>query len=186
VLLTQVVPGNAGDIAMFDLAKSTPTPGAERPPPTSLIGTPFLENNAEPSPDGRWIAYESNESGTREVYVRPLPNVNGGRWQISSGGGTRAAWSRNGRELFYLDANDLLTAVAVQATSATFNQGNPVKVLSSAYFTGSPQRTYDVTRDGQKFLMIKEVPSADRASTPPSIVVVLNWTEELKQRVPTR
>ena len=91
----------------------------------------------EISPDGRWLAYHSNESGRNEVYVRPFPNVDGGRWQISTGGGTRPLWARSGRELFYLDDNGLLTSVAVQTTPG-FNAANPTRVLNTRYFAGWP------------------------------------------------
>ena len=67
-----------------------------------LVQTPFFERNGEVSPDGRWLAYESNESGQFEVFVRPFPDVNKGRWQVSTGGGTQPLWARNGQELFYL------------------------------------------------------------------------------------
>jgi serine/threonine-protein kinase len=182
----EVAPQTAGDIGVLELASPPKIPGGGPRRPTAIIKTTFSENNAETSPDGRWIAYQSNESGQNDVYVRPFPKVNDGRWQVSTGGGSRPVWARNGRELFYLDGNNLLTAVAVETTGATFTQGNPVKVLSSAYFTGIPQRSYDVTADGQKFLMIKDAASGDRTSTSASLVVVLNWFEELKARVPAK
>ncbi len=71
--------------------------------PTSepLIQTSFSETQPEISPDGHWLAYVSNESGLNEIYVRPFPNVNGGRWQLSTAGGNRPAWARSGKELFY-------------------------------------------------------------------------------------
>ena len=79
----------------------------------------------EVSPDGKWLAYHSNISGEFQVYVRPFPNVQDGRSQISTAGGTRAAWSRNGRELFYLDRDGLLTSVAIPAApGATFTAGH--------------------------------------------------------------
>jgi len=121
-----------------------------------------------------------------EIYVRTFPDVSRGRWRVSTDRGTRPAWSRSGRELFYLDRNDMLTSVTVEAKGSTFSAGNPTKLLDSAYFTGNPQRTYDVTADGQKFLMIKDVASGDRSSAIASIDVVLNWTEELKTRVPAK
>jgi serine/threonine-protein kinase len=68
-----------------------------------LFETQFNELNAEVSPDGRWLAFESDESGQREVHVRPFTDVSGGRWQVSTGGGSRPLWARNGEELFYLN-----------------------------------------------------------------------------------
>ena len=82
-----------------------------------LIATSFNESNGDISPDGRWIAYQSDESGREEIYVRPFPDVDaGGRWQISPNGGSRPLWARNGRELFYLSADHILMTVPVQTT----------------------------------------------------------------------
>ncbi len=85
-----------------------------------LVPSAGFEFGAEVSPDGKWLAYHSNQSGEFQVYVRPFPNVEDGRWQISTAGGTRAAWSRNGRELFYLDRDGLLTSVAVPGVGRHF------------------------------------------------------------------
>jgi eukaryotic-like serine/threonine-protein kinase len=153
-----------------------------------LIHSAFVETNAEISPDGHWLAYQSNESGAEEVYVRPFPNVDAGRWQVSTGGGTRPLWARSGRELFYLDANNLLTAVSVQTTPA-FSASNPARLFNTRYFSGFggggqtvAGRTYDISPDGKRFLMIKDNIPAGQAA-PASIVVVLNWFEELKGKV---
>ena len=92
----------------------------------------------EISPDGKWLAYHSNESGEFQVYVRPFPNVQDGRTQISTNGGTRAAWSRNGRELFYLDKDGFLTSVTVlpPAGAQRSPPRPPVKILNTKYFAG--------------------------------------------------
>ena len=84
-----------------------------------------------------------------------------GRWQISTTGGTRAAWARNGRELFYLDKDGMLTSVSVQAAGTSFSAGVPVRILNTSYYSGSTTlgldlRAYDVSPDGQRFVMIKE------------------------------
>jgi serine/threonine-protein kinase len=157
---------------------------------TSLIQTMFAETNADVSPDGQWLTYQSNESGREEVYVRPFPNVDGGRWQVSTGGGTRPVWARSGKELFYLDANNLLTAVAVE-TAPTFRAATPTTLFKTDYFSGFggggeavAGRTYDVTPDGRRFLMIKDV-EGGRAEAA-NLVVVQHWAEELKRLVPTR
>ena len=148
-----------------------------------LIQAPLAQLNAEISPDGRWLAYQSNESGQFQIYVRPFPNVETGRWQISTGVGTRPAWARSGHELFYLDGNGLLTSVPVR-TTPTFSAGQASRVFETRYYTGPPVRPYDVSPDGHKFLMIKT--AATESSGSARIVVVLNWSEELKQRVPTK
>src|SRR5207237_4740560 len=85
-------------------------------------------NNGELSPDGHWLAYQSDESGQNQIYVRPFPNVDTGRWQISTSGGTKPAWARNGRELFYLDNANAMTAVPVQ-TTPPFGAGTPKKLF---------------------------------------------------------
>ena len=158
-----------------------------------LLSAAGMDFGPEVSPDGKWLAYHSNISGEFQVYVRPFPNVQDGRSQVSTDGGTRAAWSRNGRELFYLDREGLLTSVAVPAAlGATFAPGPPVKILTRKYYAGASilgldLRGYDVASDGQRFLMIKEPESAG-ATLPPvvNMVVVVNWMEELKERLPAR
>jgi Tol biopolymer transport system component len=144
-----------------------------------LLHTAFNERNAEISPDGRWIAYESDESGEGEIYVRPLPEINGGRWQISVGGGTRPAWSRNGRELFYfVDRPGKLMGVAIQPGSR-FAASNPQVIFEGEYPAPVILRNYDVSPDGKRFLMIRNSQSAK--AMPTQLVVVLNWLDELKR-----
>jgi serine/threonine-protein kinase len=137
----------------------------------------------EVSPNGRYIAYLSEESGQDEIYVRSFPQVDRGRWQISTGGGTRAAWSRNGRELFYLDATNTLHAVPADTTARTFVVGKPIKVFDAKYVEPNPARHYDVSPDGRRFLMLKPR-GADPNATPATMVVVERWSDELRARVP--
>ena len=176
---------NAMDV--FTLALKDPAHKAE-----PLIAGEGMDFGAEVSPDGKWLAYHSNISGEFQVYVRPFPNVQDGRWQISTAGGSRAAWSRNGRELFYLDHEGLLTAVAIPAgLGATFAAGRPVRILSKKYYAGASLlgldlRAYDVSPDGQRFLMIKEPESAAPVTQSANMVLVLSWVEELRARLPAR
>jgi serine/threonine-protein kinase len=151
-----------------------------------LVQTTFNELNGEISPDGRWMAYQSNESGQNEIYVRPFPDANSGRWPVSTGGGTRPLWARSGKELFYLGPSGAVMSTSVEGGS-TFRAGNPTRLFEGPYslYAGAPGRTYDVSLDGQRFLMIK-VAGPDGTSAPTSIVVVQNWTEELKRLVPTK
>jgi eukaryotic-like serine/threonine-protein kinase len=159
---------------------------------TPLIQTTFNERNGEFSPDGRWLAYESDESGQEEIFVRPFPDVNGGRWQVSTGGGSEPLWARSGRELFYRGPDGALLGVAVAVEgSASFRTGKPVRLVEGRYYAGAgsgaaPGRTYDVSPDGQRFLMVKEAGGSNQTAAPLSIVVVQHWVEELKRLVPTR
>ena len=147
------------------------------------MSSPSPEYAANISPDGRYFAYQSAESGGRfAVYVRPYPDASKGRWQISTEGGTAPVWARTGRELFYLDESNTLMAVPVETSGPQFSSGRPTKVFDTKY--SGDFYSYDVTPDGLRFLMMKESNAGDRSQ--PSMVVVLNWFEELKRRVPTQ
>jgi len=148
-----------------------------------LAETRLRGDMADFSPNGRFIAYQSDESGRYEIYVRPFPRVDNGRWQVSTAGGTRPAWSRNGRELFYLDASNAFTAVPVNTSGPTISIGIPATVFDAKYAEPNPARHYDVSADGQRFLMLKAIATGDPNATPVSIVLVEHWFEELKQRV---
>ena len=104
---------------------------------TPLLQTKFDERNGIVSPDGRWLAYESNSSGPFEIYVRPFPNVGGGQWQVSTAGGRQPLWARSGKELFYVGADGALLRVPVEASGATWNAGTPMKLLEGRYYTGT-------------------------------------------------
>jgi Tol biopolymer transport system component len=152
---------------------------------TPLLQTKFDERNGIVSPDGRWLAYESNSSGPFEIYVRPFPNVGGGQWQVSTAGGRQPLWARSGKELFYFGADGALLRVPVEASGATWNAGTPMKLLEGRYYTGAGSgRAYDVSADGQRFLMIK-APGGDSTASSPSLIVVQHFDEELKRLVPT-
>jgi len=180
LVLGEVAPLTAADVRVLALD------GPRQTQP--IVQTPFAEYGGQISPDGRWMAYQSNESGAFQIYVRPFPNVDSGRWQVSTSGGTRARWApRSGRELFYLDGDLTLTAVPVRAEGATFSFGNPAKVFDRKYYSGFNLGAYDVSPDGQRFLMIKEDRATEQAAAPPTnLIVVLNWTEELKARMQAR
>ena len=145
-----------------------------------FLRSPFNESAPQFSPDGRWLAYVSNESGSYETYVQPYPGP-GGKWQISTGGGTEPVWNPNGRELFYRNGDNMM-AVDI-ATQHGFTVGKPRMLFAGQYQpTPVTQPNYDVSPDGQRFLMLKPVEQEGAAST--QINVVLNWFEELKQKVP--
>ena len=135
------------------------------------------------SPNGRYIAYHSEESGRSEIYVRPFPRVDNGRWQVSTAGGTRPVWARSGRELFYLDAANALTTVPVDMSGPTITIGSPTKLFDTKYAEPNPSRHYDVSADSQRFLMLKPSAASDADATPVSMILVEHWFEELKQRV---
>jgi eukaryotic-like serine/threonine-protein kinase len=147
-----------------------------------FLRTPFNESAPRFSPDGRWLAYVSDESGRYEVYVQPYPGP-GGKWQISTEGGTEPAWNPNGRELFYR-SGDKMMAVDI-ATQPGFAAGKP-RLLFERHYQPTPVTfpDYDVSPDGQRFLMLK--PSESTVAAPTQINVVLNWFEELKRRVPAK
>jgi len=109
--------------------------------------------------------------------------VNNGRWQVSATGGTRPVWARSGRELLYLDLTNALTAVPVSTSGPAISIGSPVRLFDTGYAEPNPSRHYDVSADGQRFLMLKPSAAADSNATPLGMIVVEHWFEELKQRV---
>lgn len=143
--------------------------------PRAFLQEQFNESAPKFSPSGGWLAYESDESGRREIYVRPYPNAPGKR-QVSTNGGASPRWRGDGSELFYL-AGDELMVVDVEIQEKEFSLGAPRPLFTHATYGG----IYDVTPDGQHFVMIDESVS-DPAPT--HLVVVQNWTEELSRLVP--
>jgi serine/threonine-protein kinase len=146
------------------------------------VQTPSIEYQPDVSPDGRYVAYQSTESGQDEIYVRPFPDVAGGIWTVSTGGGTHPVWARNGQELYYLDPTLTVTAVPVQRSGRTLRFGNPAKLFAIASQGPYEARRYDVAADG-RFVVVKPAASAQKR---PGLIVVVNWDEELLVRVPTR
>jgi serine/threonine protein kinase/Tol biopolymer transport system component len=170
--LIEVDPGTGVDIWVLRMGDRKAQP---------FLRTPFTEGAARFSPDGRWLAYISDESGRYEIYMQPYPGP-GGKWQISTEGGTEPVWNPNGRELFYR-SGDKMMAVDI-ATQPGFTAGKPRMLFEGQYLpTTTTPPNYDVSADGQRFLMLKSVEQA--ASAPTQINVVLNWFEDLKRRVPT-
>jgi dipeptidyl aminopeptidase/acylaminoacyl peptidase len=141
-----------------------------------LLQTQFQEFDAQFSPDGRWIAYGSDESGRWEVYVQSFP-LTGAKWQISTSGGFEPRWKHDGTELFYLTLEATLMAVEVKGDASRFEAGvtRPLFPISITEF-GNDRNHYVVTADGERFL----VNSVEESAAVP-ITVVLNWTEELKR-----
>jgi len=156
-----------------------------------LLQTTFSQAGVDFSPDGSWLAYYSNDSGREEVYIQPYPGP-GSRRQISTDGGISPVWRRDGRELFFVepvqpDGNGRpeirMMAVPV-TTQPVLHIGSAKLLFEGQYVSTIPARAYDVTPDGQRFLMLQEKPQ------PPLVVkemvLVQNWVEELKRRVPVK
>jgi eukaryotic-like serine/threonine-protein kinase len=169
----------------FDLYQ---LPLDRRGEPRPVLADPkYHEWNAVLSPDGRWLAYQSDESGRSEIYVRPFPKTDSGRWQISSDGGGLPLWARSGRELFYVTSGDRLVSVATDSTPE-FSFSSPQALFDMAPYMLAPGRTisrpFDISPDGRRFVMSRSIQR--ETSSRPSMVIVLNWLEELKSRVPVR
>jgi serine/threonine-protein kinase len=146
----------------------------------TLVQTPFNETAAALSPDGRWLAYHSNESGPFQIYVRPYPKVEQGRWQVSTDGGTAPLWSPDGRELFYVATDGHLMAVPV-TLSSSFTWGKAAQLFDTRPYNVSEQgRNYDVSHDGQRFVVVKNPSGSDSR-----LQVVENWIEEVKAKTLT-
>jgi serine/threonine-protein kinase len=174
VLFSELTVDGGGDTMQLTLATKQITP---------VLRDRFREILAEVSPDGRWLAYNSNRSGQAEVYVQPYPITDRARWQVSTAGGQNAAWSRDGRELFYITPDNALMSASVRATGSTWRAGQPVRVLEPGEWSrgASTARHYDPGPDG-RFLVIGRPSPAPK---PPLLVVVQHWDEELKSRVPS-
>ena len=146
--------------------------------------TKAAENNPALSPDGRWLAYQSNKTGRNEIYVRPFPVSGQGEIAITAEGGTRPVWARDGSELYYWTVDRRLVVIkGIRITPGPPSSwGAPTVVLEGAYVSAGFNTDYDV-RDG-RFLLMKE--SAGAASRAAEIVVVQNWHEEVKRLVPAK
>jgi dipeptidyl aminopeptidase/acylaminoacyl peptidase len=179
--------GDDGAGALRDWNISVVTPGDPTRTPQPGVHTPAMERYPDFSPDGHWLAYASNQSGRDEVFVQPYPGP-GPQHQISINGGTQPRWARNGRELFFTirdsaASTDFNTIMVVDVeTSLVFKAGIP-RPLRAAVRLTVPGHGYDVRADGQRFLTVRDTKTAS-ASPPSELIVVLNWVEELKRRLP--
>ena len=157
---------NSPDIWVLSVAE-----GKARP----FVSSPFREMSPQFSPDGRWMAYASAESGKMEIYVRSFP-ASVGKWQISTNGGSFPRWRSNGKEIYYIAPDNTLMAVEV-TTGSQFAAGTPKALFRSRIKSLDVGFQYDVSPDGNRFL-VNEVPEEKQAQ---SITVVQNWTAELKK-----
>jgi serine/threonine-protein kinase len=151
---------------------------------TPLLQSRFTERNGAISPDGRWLAYEANDSGRFEIYVRPYPDVSRGLSVVSTNGGAKPVWTRSGEELIYASPTGALMRVGV-SRGPSWSATTPSVVVKEGYLTNPVWwgRSYDVSPDGQRFLMIKEG-GPEGTTSPTSLVVVQHWFEELKRLAP--
>jgi Tol biopolymer transport system component len=148
-----------------------------------VLATNGHEMNAELSPDGKWLLYESDESGELDVFVRPYADVQSGRWQISKNGGHQPMWRAGGREVLFLSREDHLLSVEVQA-GERFNVGSPKELVQTPLWAPFADRSYDASPDGKRLLVIEDLAAGEPQSA--SLVIVLNWTQELKRLAPKK
>ncbi|HVS81530.1 MAG TPA: protein kinase [Pyrinomonadaceae bacterium] len=152
-----------------------PMTGEQKPVP--FLQSPFNEDHARFSPDGRFIAYSSDESGKFEVYVQTFP-VSGGKWQVSTNGGAQPRWRRDGKEIFYLAPDRKLMAVDVKADATTLDVSTPRVLFQTRVVSYPvPRNSYDASADGRRFVII--TPLEEATATP--ITVIINWTADLKR-----
>jgi Tol biopolymer transport system component/tRNA A-37 threonylcarbamoyl transferase component Bud32 len=146
------------------------------------VPTQFRHVQSAFSPDGRWLAYTTNESGTYQIVVQPFPDPVAGKWQITGNGGTEPRWRGDGRELYYLGLDGRIMAVSIKADK-TVEAGQPVLLFQTALNTPANPglKRYDVTFDGQRFLIISSIVSAPAQANPNPITAVINWTAALKK-----
>jgi eukaryotic-like serine/threonine-protein kinase len=184
LMIEEDTPTNGIDIRAISLR--------ERHDIRTVIGERVNQRNATISPDSRWIAYQSNDSGIYEVFVRPYPQVGNGRWQVSTNGGQEPLWSRDGKELFYVSPDSRLMSVRVD-TGTTWSAASPIALFaddalgaaSSGNVVASAGHSYDVSLDGKRFLLLKPI-TAGASDETGRLTVVVNWFQELKQRQPAK
>jgi len=151
--------------------------------PVSVVVTPYDEEAIAVSPDGRWLAYESNETGRTEVFIRPFPNTETAKWQVSNGGGEAPLWARDGRELFYVNADRAMVAVTVgTGDEPQLGERRVLFRLRNELYLAAPEfyTPYDIGPDG-RFIMARSVTPPSTVEAP--LIVVENFFEELKAKV---
>jgi Tol biopolymer transport system component len=178
----QLNPGTGNDIMTLPIEgneKSGWKPGEPKP----FVNSAFNEIEPAFSPDGRWLAYRSDESGSFEVYVRPFPGP-GGKWQVSTGGGLYPKWSRNGKELFYRTQDSKIMVVTYTASSDSFHADKP-QLWSPGQFTdrGLGLYNFDLHPDGKRFAVLK-APVTEQVPTVNKVSFIFNFFDELRRKLP--
>ena len=158
------------DIFVYSIGDSSATP---------FLATPGNEFAPEFSPNGKWLLYESRESGIFEIYVRSYPKSSGGVWKISNGGGGKPVWSPDGKKIYYKNGNEMYSVDVT--TTDTFSKGNPKKIFEGNYFLFQGMRSFDIHPDGDRFIMIQRLANSSQNQ---KIFVIQNFDEELKRLVP--
>ena len=154
-------------------------PGIDTVPIPIAANPSALELSPTLSPDDRWLAYSSNETGRTDIYVVPFPNAQSAKWTVTTAGGHEPLWSHSGKELFYRDVSGNMMATAV-STSPTFSLGLTRMLFQATRFPMfSSHTSYDISRDDKRFLMVGPA----GATAYDKIVIVDNWFEELKSKV---
>ena len=175
----QLVFQNGGDLYLLALnGEAAASP---------LLSSEFQEFFANISPDGRWMAYTSDETGRYEVYVRPFPNVDDNKFQVSSQGGYWPRWNSDGTELFFLTQGLEMSIWAVSVeTESDFEYGIPSILFAGDYARISTTMGFDLSPDGTRFLLTKLPARTDSAEDPnqTTLIVVDNWFEELNRLAP--
>jgi Tol biopolymer transport system component len=175
-------PSTSGDI-MTLLVEGNEKSGWKPGEPKPFVNSAFIEATPAFSPDGRWLAYQSNESGNFEVYVRPFPGPEG-KWQVSTGGGSFPKWSRNGKELFYRTADSKIMVVTYAVSGDSFRADKP-QLWSPGQFTdrGIDVYTFDLHPDGKRFAVLK-TPGTDQNAAVNKVSFVFNFFDEISRKVP--
>jgi hypothetical protein len=161
-----------------------PLTGDRKPRP--LLNSSFGESDATVSPDGKWLAYQSTETGRSEVYVRPYPS-GPGKWLISKNGGAQPRWRADGAELYFVEphvgSGESLMAVGVRREGERLQFGAPQELFRSFVSdpTHPPHLAYAVSRDGQRFVMPRRLETETAATPGGPIAIVMNWAEGLPQ-----
>ena len=148
--------------------------------PVLLAGSAFSELHPEVSPDGRWLAYTSNESGRPEVYVRPFPVTSGGLWQVSLGGGSQPRWSRDAKQIYFLDAGLRMTSAEIRAAPAFEVVGRRTLFAANNFINDFFHQSYDLTPDGGFYFIAARQGVGVRR---PRLVRVDNWFADLRTRL---
>jgi serine/threonine-protein kinase len=152
--------------------------------PTVFLNTPFVESNPEFSPDGRWLAYQSDESGSNEIFVRPFPGP-GGRWQVSTGVGSAPAWSRTRREIFYRAVDQGLMVATYTLDGDSFRPEKP-RIWAEGLFPSRPNtRPFDLHPDGRRVVLLR-TPQAQPEAKQDKLVFILNFFDYLRRIAPPK